>query len=74
VQESTVRTPISKLKGFAACTLGDSGFSGSLPLVAVVQPTDLRQRHDGPCPQAESLVAPVSLSPTKDVFSIGDSN
>jgi hypothetical protein len=46
VQGSTVGTKISKLKGFAAHSLVDSAFSGSLPFVAVVQPTDLRQLNE----------------------------
>jgi hypothetical protein len=48
VQVSTVWTLISKPRGEAARSLVDSGFSGSPPFVAVMQPTDLRYRHDGP--------------------------
>jgi hypothetical protein len=48
VQVSTVRTLISKPRGEAARSLADSGFSGSPSFVAVMQPTDLRYRHDGP--------------------------
>ena len=48
VQVSTVRTLISKPRGEAARSLVDSGFSGSPSFVAVMQPTDLRYRRDGP--------------------------
>ena len=49
VQESTVRTQISKRQGEAALSLVDwwlRAFSGSPSFVAVVQPADLRHRHD----------------------------
>ena len=48
VQVSRVRTLISKPRGEAARSLVDSGFSGSPSFVAVMQPTDLRYRRDGP--------------------------
>src|ERR1700741_1359406 len=48
VRVRTARTLISKRRGEAARTLVDSGFSGSPSFVAVMQPTDLRYRHDGP--------------------------
>ena len=75
LQESTVRTQISKPQGEAARSVVDAGVFRQ-PVVrsggAVHQPAAPTRRT--PFPAAESHVAPASPSPTKDVFSIGDSN
>src|SRR5271166_1290158 len=74
MQGSTVRTLISAPQGEAAQP-GRLGLFRQ-PIVrsgdAVHRPATLPRRT--PFPAAESLVARVSPSPMKDVFSIGDSN
>jgi hypothetical protein len=75
VHESTVRTQILKAQGETARSVADSGPLRQ-PVVrsggAAHRPAAPTQRT--PFPAAELLVAPVSPSPTKDVFSIGDNN
>jgi hypothetical protein len=75
VQGSTVRTQISMAQGERARSVVDSSFFRQ----PVVRSGGAVHRLAAPprrtlFPAAESLVAPASPSPTKDVFSIGDSN
>jgi hypothetical protein len=74
VQRSTVRRQISRVRAEATRSALDLGFrrpvvrnGGAVPRPAVA-PRPI------PFPAAESLVAPASPCPTKDVFSIGDNN
>src|SRR6516225_2069985 len=75
VRGSTVQTLISKRQGEAARSAVDSG-AFRQPVVrsgdAVHRLAAMPRRI--PFPAAESLLAPVSPSPTKDGFAIGDSN
>ena len=74
-QGSTVRTQIPMAQGEKRVSVVEPGFFRE-PVVrsgdAVHRPEAQPRRT--PFPAAESLVAPVSLSPMRDVFSIGDNN
>jgi hypothetical protein len=74
VQRSTVRRQISRVRAEATRSALDLGFRRPVVRSGGAVPRPAVAPRPIPFPAAESLVAPASPCPTKDVFSIGDNN